>query len=374
MKFYKIKNLPIINKILTFKDPKIVKISTCQLKEGDFKTLVKVGDFVKVGSTILIDKNQQKILSSISGKVTKIKTEKDIFNNLAQFIEIENDEKNEHENFEKQNLKTKENLIDLCLNMGLASSEFYLVNYFKNLEENNLYLNVTYNDYNFINKIIFLNYKQKITNVFNLLIKILDIKNVYINCNKSDIKLIKNLVKNEYKNVNFNFNKNKKNKSLNLVDLLNIYNAISGIPQTNIFVYFVGGSLKKNALINMPNGTKISDVKALPGGFKSDIEEIENFKYTAMLAYNDEMVLKDKIKKCKNKEDRLKLKKLLKEKRDEAHKNIYSNLKEYHEKYLNSLSCVVVNDIDDNMCIKDFEKFIQYDVNVLSFLSKKEFH
>ena len=94
MKFYKIKNLPIINKILTFKDPKIVKISTCQLREGDFKTLVKVGDFVKVGSTILIDKNQQKILSSISGKVTKIKTEKDIFNNLAQFIEIENDEKN----------------------------------------------------------------------------------------------------------------------------------------------------------------------------------------------------------------------------------------------------------------------------------------
>lgn len=374
MKFYKTKDLPITNEILTLKDPKIVKISTCQLKEGGFKTLIKVGDFVKIGSTILIDENQQKVLSSVSGKVIKIKTEKDIFNNLSQFIEIENDEKNEHENFEKQTIKNKEDLINLCLNMGLSSSEFYLANYFKNLEENNLYLNVTYNDYNFINKIIFLNCKQKITKVFNLLIKILNIKNVNINCNKSDIKLIKNLVKNEYRNINLNFNKNKQNKNLNLVELLNIDNAINGIPQTNIFVYFVGSSLKKNALVNMSNGTKISDVISMLGGFKSDIEEIENFKYTAMLAYNDEVVLKDKIKKSINKEDKLKLKKLLKEKQDEAHKNIYSNLKDYHEKYLNILSCVSVNDINDNMCIKDFEKFIQNDVNVLSFLSKKEFH
>lgn len=374
MKFYKAKNLPITNEILTFKDPKIVKISTCQLKEGDFKILVKAGDFVKIGSTILMDKNQQKILSSISGKVIKIKTEKDVFDNLVQFIEIENDEKYEIEKHEKQPLKTKEDLINLCLNKGLICSEFYLANYFKNLEENNFYLNVTYNDYNFINKIIFLNYKEKITKVFNFLIKILNIKKVYINCNKNDIKLIKNLVKNEYKNINFIFNKNKQNKSLNLVDLLNIDNAINGIPQTNIFVYFVGDSLKKNALINMPNGTKISDVINKLGGLKSDIEEVENFKYTAMVALNDEMILKDKIKKCKNKEDKIKLKKLLKEKTDEAYKNIYSKLKEYHEDYLSSLSCVIINNINDNMCIKDFERFIQNDVNVLNFLSKKEFH
>ncbi len=370
MKFYKNDNFVINYDILKLNNVKIVTISSSQLKDDkDFKILVKVGDFVKIGTKILENKNGQKILSSVSGKVVKIGTEKDAFDNLCQIIQIENDFKNEKE-IEELKLENINDFLYLCKEYGLMNNKFYFYDYFVNVNKTKkLYINAKNTQFNFINKIIEKNHFNEINGVIEFLTKLFSIKKVVFCVDKTDKNFYKNSVKNCSK-IQTKLNKNY----LNFVDLLNIFNAKKFVKQTNVYLCVSGGAIKNNGLIIVPIGTKINDVIEKSGGFKQDIEEIENYKYTALLAYNDEIEIKNKIKVCKNSEDKQKLEKLLVKKQQEAKENVFNNLNIYYEKFLNCLSCCVVNSIKDKSFLKDFNKSIQNDIASISFLSQKEFH
>ena len=371
MKFRKNENFKYNDNLLEFNDVNKIYISKTQLKnDKDFICLIKVGDEVKIGTPLLKNSDGQKILSSVSGKVLNISTKTNIFNNLSQFIEIENNKKNEREICEKPDIKNKSDFINMCKDFGLANNEFYLYSFFEKLKENKtLYVFGENDDFNFINKIIFKNFHEEIIKTVEIITKLFKPKKVVFCLDKNDKKTSEILTKNNYK-----ISKKSAKTCINFADLFNVFNALNGVVQTDIFVSIYGSALKNNGVVKMPNGTQICDVINFLGGFKQDIEEIENYKYTALLAYNDELELKNKIKNCKNELDKNRLIKLLEQKQKEAKENVFDKLNDFYEKFLNCISCCIVNEIKKKNFIKDFERALQTDVKSLAFLSQKEFN
>jgi len=365
-KFYRDKTLKFENEILKLDNIKTVKISSVVFdNEKAFKIIVNKFDHVKIGSLIMINEDGQKIFSPISGEVVFNGTFNDIFCSTVQDIEIENDYKNITESIQTFNVKNKQELIDLCKNFGLINNKFFLYKYFENLKENStLYINPVLNYFQFINCNFLDGFKEDIEFTINFLDKIFNFKK---------IKLISKT------KLNLNVNKcsytNKKIKmALSFADLLDIFAALNGEVKTHNYISIYGGAIKKNYLIKAPIGASIEDLLNMCGGFKQDIEEIENFKYTAMLAYNDELELKKKIKLTKNQIDKERLNNLLKEKMLQAKENVFSKLEDFRIKFLNCLSCINVNNIKDKKFIKNYENFLNNSVYAVSFLNNKEFH
>lgn len=374
MRRFRIKNLKLeCEKIQSFV-PNRVNISTVIFGKK-FNILVKASDEVKKGQEIL-EKNGQKILSPVCGKVLSIKLDNDINGELCHYIEIEKNEKNEEEIYAKSPVSSKQDLISLCENFGLISTHNFVSEILKNFDRN-LFINAFDLPFVFNNFVMLKNHSSEIEKALKKLTKICGFEKIIFCVNKQNKKILKALF---FKRKIFNNKakiviKTKQNKNgLTLYDLFNIDRALSGKPQTQTLVSVLGGALKKGGVLLAPVGTRFSSLIDFLGGFKQNVEEIEDFKYMSLVAFNDEQQLKQKIKQAKTVEDKQKLTNLLNEKSKQAYDNIFSKLEIFHKKYLNCLSACLINGKNSKMFTKNFDLQVEFETFSLSFLSFEEFN
>lgn len=374
MRKFKVKNLSIDeNEILTYNSNKIFLSNI--IFNQKFEILVKTGDDVKRGQVILARENQ-KILSPFCGKVLSIKLDKNVKNELVYYIEIEKINKNAEICFEKPNVLNKDELINMCENFGILSDYNFASILLKKMNCN-LLINSYDLPFVFNNKILLENEREILITCIEKLVKICGFKKIVFYTNKSNKNAIKNLSKtfiNQLDNKSKIVIKTKQCKSgLMLCDLVNIFNAFNGYFQDKKLLTINGGALNKNFVVKTELGATINCLIDFANSFKQNIEEIEDYKYMALVAFNDENILKEKIKKEKNPESRQKLEKMLKEKQKEAYKNIFSKLEEYHQKILNCLSVCLINGKKSTIQTKNFELPVDYDFFGIHFLSFNEF-
>lgn len=349
---------------------KTLFISTLIIEnEEPFKSLVDIGECVKINQPILKNNDGQKILSSVSGKVINIKLKEDISKSLTYNIEIENDFQNNKINIDFKAIKTKEDLIYAVKEYGIVSKNFLI---FKELEKADKILDVSCYDEPFIynNFIILHNFFNEINFALNQLKQILNLNRINFFVNKDNKKLIKKL-KTQNDKI---YIKGCKKNALNLFDLYKISLLLKGEIFNFEILSLTGKALKENVVLLVKQGITLNDIIEKQGGFKQDIEQIENFKYTAMLAYNDEVVLKEKIRKCKNELDKQKLIKMLEEKKLEAKINIFDKIGDYHKKYLNCLSACFITVGNKKIATKNFNLALKNDFSGLHFLNNLQFH
>lgn len=358
------------NKIMVFDKPKQVEFSSLFIEnEKPFTILVKNNEIVKINQPILENEDGQKILSSISGKVVNIGLKNNYRNELTYTITIENDFKNEIYELSKKEVKNKNDLIDLIKNYGVVNNNSLI---YKIIEKTNkiLYINAFDDIFIYNNFVVLENYINEIKYSLNLIKDLFNIEKTIFYSNKNNIKNLKLLSKSNDKII---IKQPKKNVFLNLIDLLNIFYAIKGKPQTEKIISVTGKALNKNKVLLVKNGTEINEIIDFFGGIKQNLEEIENYKYTAMLAYNDELILKDKIKKCKDMNDKQKLIKMLENKQKEAYENVYSKREEFYKKYLNCLSVCLISENNKKIEIFEFNNSILNKVDGLHLLNFQQF-
>lgn len=364
----KIENTLDDNQVLTLNNFKNLSISSSVLEnESPFKILVKNGDHVKINQPIMQNTDGQQILASVSGKV-QVKLKQEDKNELTYFVDIENDFKSETLDLQI-NIKNKKDLINSVKNYGIINKNFFIYKYLE-IVKDTLKINCFDDVFIYNNFTLFKCYFKDIKFALKKLKQILKFEKVEFYVSKNNLEIVKNL-KNQSDKI---FKKRPKQNALDLFDLFKLANLFKGDIFNKEIISITGKALKENRVCFVLNGAKINDIIELQGGFVQDIEEIENYKYTAMVAFNDELVLKDKIKKCKDLNDKQKPIKMLTEKQEEAKLNLYNKREEYYLKYLNTLSACFISYFKNKVAIKNFERNINSTVYGLHFLSKKQFH
>ncbi|MGN1208126.1 MAG: hypothetical protein ACI4TI_01515 [Christensenellales bacterium] len=373
MRKFRIKNLTLDEeKVLSF-EPKSVFIPNFIANES-FNIVVKVGDHVKKWQTIL-QESGQKIASPISGIVKSIKLGAELGDELVYYTEIENDFKNLCEKTVVEKVDSKQNLIELCKNFGLVGKHGFVSKIIESFDDT-MIVDAFDETFVFNNFLMLKNEAKVLVETIKKLAKICDTKKVKIFVNKKNLGLAKSLFSHEIdaKNLPKIVIKTKQcKKGLNLVDLVNINHAFAGEKQTQICVSVVGGALKKNCVLKTSVGTKICDIIEFLGGTKQNFSEIEDFKYMSLVAFNDEMQLKQKIKQAKTEEDKQKLINLLNEKKQQATENVFSRLEEFHQKFLDCLSACLLNGKNKKNSTKNFDLPLSFEIFGLHLLSFREF-
>lgn len=356
--------------IKTMDNFKNLSISTSVIEcENPFDICVKVGDDIKINQPILVSQDNQKILSDISGKVLDIKLKEETNKTLTYCVELENNFKNEKLSLNIKPINTKNDLIIAIKEYGIVNKNFLI---YKELEKTEKVLLVDCFDEPFIynNFAVLNNYLSDVKNALQRVKLILQIEKIIFYSSKNNLNFI-NQIKSE--NDKIHIKKCKKN-AITMFDLLKISYLLKGEILEYDILSLTGKALKENVVLYVKKGAKIQDIIDNFGGFKQDIEEVENFKYTAMLAYNDEVILKDKIKKSKNEIDKQKLIKMLKDKQLEAKTKIYDNLKMYYQKYLDCLSACFISIKNKKFATKNLNLALKNNYLGLHFLNNKQFH
>ena len=373
MRKFKVKNLNLSTIDISSFAPQKVFVPNFLFNQN-FNSLVEVGNEVKMGEKIF-EKNGQFIASPISGKVLSIRFRKDFFGDLVYFVEIEANKKNDVMIYQKPNAKNKQELIKLCKDFGLISTNNFVAKIIENFEKT-LVINAFDEAFVFNNFVMLKNHSKLIFEVIKKIIKICEINSIVFCTSKTTKSFLKNLIL-ENKDMIFGTKiviKTKQNlNALNLFDLYNLHEAFCGKMQTNLLVSVLGGALKQNGVVMTSFGTKICDIISFLGGLKQSIDEVEDFKYMSLVAFNDLEQLKQKIKQAKDEESKQKLIELLKEKNKQANDNVFSKREEYYKKYLNCLSCLIVNGKNSKILITDIEKPLEFFCYALSFLNFEEF-
>lgn len=368
-KLIKIDNKLDDSKIDIFINPNTVEICSfvCE-NEKPFEILVSKNDLVKINQPILKNEDGQIILSSISGKIIDISLKNNYKNELTYIVTIENDFKEETLTLNKTSVNTKKDLNELVKKFGVINNNFLIYKFFENINEN-LYINSFDEVFVYNNFCVLENYFNEISDIINKLKTLLNVKKTIFYTSKINIAKVKKIATKKDKIIT----KSPIVEALSLVDLLNIFNALNNKPQVEKLISVTGKALNKNKVVLLKNGTKINDIIEHFGGIKQSLEEIENFKYTAMLAYNDELILRQKIKKCKVKTDREKLINMLKNKQNEAFENVYSKREEFYKKYLNCLSVSLLSDGKQKIIIDNYNYSILNTTDGIHLLNNKQF-
>lgn len=336
-----------------------------------FNIVVKQNEYIKKGQKIF-EKDGLFVASPVSGKVLNIKLDKNFFDELVYFVEIENDEKYDEIVQERPKVKNKDDVVLVCKNFGLVGAYDFVANIIKNFNKK-LIVNAFDDKFVFNNFLMLKKHANLIFLTIEKLAKLCDYKTVIFCVSKCTKNVLKKLIS-ENKSLLENIKiviKTKQNLSaLSLFDIYNLHNAFCGKMQTKLLVSFVGGAIKQNRVIFVGFGSKICDVISFLGGFKQNIEEIEDFKYMSLVAFNDINKLEQKVKQAKNNQDKQKLVELLNEKNKEAIENVFSKREEYHKKMKNCLSACFVNGKNSKILIKNFNlsiEFFCFAINLLSF-------
>lgn len=360
-RFRDVKNDIQSNEIEFFKDENEVIISNFQFNTS-FDILVKKNDNVKVNQEIMKDGNNNKFLSPVSGTIKDVSLV-NFLDGLSYAVTIENDKKYEKIDI-GASIKNKDDLINICKDFGLCSNHIFLSKIIEKLNKK-LIINAFDIDYIFNQKLIYINYKDDIEKIINIIKDLCKIEEIIIYTNIENFKL---------ENCKYKLkNKNKKGDFLTLLDLKNMYNALSNEKILNL-VSVTGGALNKSLVIDVDLGTKIEDIIDFMGGFKEDILEIENFKFTALSALNDFQIMEKKLRETKNLEDAKKLETLLLEKKQEAEEKLFKKLPIYHKKYLNCLSACFFNGKNRKKTTTNLNFALQKEIFGLHLLNNEQFY
>jgi len=368
--FKRIENNLDSTKIKIMDDFKHLSLSTCIIeKEQPFDILVKNGENIKINQPIFINKDGQKILSCVSGKVLGIKLKEENKNILTYYLELENDFKNKKIETKIKNIKNKKELINSIKEFGITNKNFLI---YKEIEKTNkvLFLDCYDDVFVYNNFAMLTNFFKEIEYAIKKLKQLLQIEKILFFTSKNNSNFVKK-IKKDCDKIYF---KKCKHNAINMFDLYKIYLLLKNEILNYDILSVTGRALKENNVVFIKSGANFQDIIEKFGGLIQNIEEIENFKYTAMLAYNDEITLKDKIKKCKNTIDKQKLIKMLETKKIEAKTNIYDKLNDYHQKYLNCLSACFVSKKNEKINIKDFNLPIKCEYLGVHLLNNKYFH
>lgn len=359
-KFTNAKNDIQTDEISAFEDVKEIIISNYQFKRV-FNILVKKNEEIKVNQVLMKDGDGNNILSPISGKVKDISLI-NFYDGLSYGLTLENDMKFEQIplNF---SINSKEDLINVCKESGLFSYQKPLSKIVEKIDKK-LHINAYDNDYIFNQKVIYKNFKKDIEKMLKLVRDICKIEEIviYTNIENFDLDL-------QYKQKK----KATKKEYLNLLDLKNLQNLLEGKRPLNL-VSVTGGALNKSLVVDTILGTKIDDIIDFMGGFKEDILEIENFKFTALSAFNDFEIMRKKLKETKNQEDVQKLEALLLEKEQEAQSKLFDKLPIFHQKYLNCLSACFFNGKSKKMSTKNLNLPLQKEIFGLHLVNNEQFN
>ena len=367
--FKKINNNLDTLKIKKIDNFKTLSISTCVLEtEKPFNILVKTGDIVKINQPILINEDNQKILCDISGKVISVKLKEETKKNLTYYVEIENDFKYSKLDIKIEPIKTKEDLIIAIKEFGIVSKNLLIYKELENLK-NILFLDCYDEAFVFNNHVILSNFFKEIKEVIKYLKSTLHIDKIVVFSSSQNKHFFNNLLEKSDKI----YTKKCKKYALNMFDLYKIYLLLKGEILNYEILSLTGKALKENSVLFVKRGAIFQEIIENVGGFIQNIEEIENFKYTAMLAYNDEFLLKEKIKKNTNEIDKQKLIKMLEEKQKEAKINIFDKLKNYHKKYLHCLSACFISVKNKKISTKNINLELKNNFLGLHFLNYEQF-
>ena len=367
--YKKIENNLDDKKIEIFSNFKNLAISTLVLEnESPFEILVKVGEEVKINQPILKNTDGQKILSDVSGKVLNIKLKEENDSLLTYHLIIENNFKNESLNCNIKPIKTKDDLLNSIKVYGIINKNFLI---YKELEatKNTLFIDCYDEPFIYNNFVILSNFLKEIKFVISKLQQILNIEKIYYFTNKTNLAMVREI--SNYKDKICV--KRCRHKAVDMFDLYKIFMLFNNKILDYEILSLTGKALKENKVLFVKKGTSLQEIIDKVGGFKQNIEEVENYKYTAMLAYNDEIELKEKIKRCKNDVDRQKLIKLFEEKKLEAKTNIFDKLEIYHQKYLDCLSTCLITIKNKKTPIKNFNLSIKNNFSGVHFLNNKQF-
>lgn len=316
----------------------------------DEATLIcDIDEYVKQGQVIAkIPKTKYKIISPLNGKVKKVE-EIYLPNEKPSMCAIIEVDKNNN------SYNTEINLHDANYNESkiVKTVESFAFNDFIKFKDNST-----------SKLIIDLRKKQKNNNLdflilkefTNQLIQGIKLLNLYLNKNikfiilveKSDYKSVnkfKNIVKTEGLDIVIRkklFIKPIGAKTLDPQDLIELYESYkyNKVPNTRI-IAVEGLSIKNPGYYIFYKGTMLKDLMPMCGGLKHTYDEIDDFKEQALIAYNDELMIKDDIKKEQNLEKQESLKKLLEKKQKEAKSNVYSKRYEFYKKMRLCLSSVI---------------------------------
>lgn len=358
------------DEIVEFKNVNSLGISSSQIEFcPPFEIKVKKGDEIFVGQTLMENRDGQKIISTISGKVTNISVVEESDGVVSHYLFCENDKKYVEKIPKKCEIKSKKSLLETIKNYGILGEKTYLLKHFENLS-NVLEIDAFDDSLIYNNKYVLNNNLNQLKKSIDFIIKLLKIEKIIVYCNrKFDEKFVKLLGNNNFKLIHKKPSKNL----ITLYDFIKIIDAKNGKICLPNLISFTGGACRKSYVLTTHLGVKIQDIINFCEGFKEDVDVVEAFKYAALNAFNDEVILKQKIKNTKNKTDKESLIKLLKEKKQEAYENVFSKREEFRKKLLNCLAVCLLNGIHSNKYVKNLDLLLQNEIYSVHLLNYEQF-
>lgn|GEM_PF-6915283 len=371
-KVFKLNNNALENaKIINANLPNLVVFSTKY--NGELAdVLVNVEQEVKIGQNLAVDKNTgKKIVSTVNGSIKAIEEKQNKDGSYSLNIFIVN-------NFKKApvlNKLVKPTVSQLNKRIEKANIYELASTNFNNLS---VVINTLDNKKTFgLNNKILNTYLSQILKGANLIKKALNKKQIFIAVSKENYLNVQNqITKLNLKGVSVVKKAKVKGKVsiLNIQTPLDFYEAVSnGKIATERFIAVGGLSIKNANYYLVKIGTPLNELMKLCGGLKHSYEEIDNYKEQALLAVNDEVMIKQDIKNKKSAEEKQKLKKLLADKKQEAKNTVFKYLKENHNKYKLCLSNMVFVNNKKIYSAKTIENFVDENTLAVLFLSNIEY-
>lgn len=364
--------------IIKLKEPNFINIPLCLDNSCELELLVDVEQDVKIGQVLAKLRNTNKvIISTINGKIKTIKENAQIKNKFCMVIEIENNFSNLQNKLPILKSATAKSIKKRAIEAG--------INNIPTDKSDKLIVNTLENKIGFgLKKVVLKNYISEIIKGAKLVAKTTNSKQIVFAVDQQDTNLIdiinNKIISLKYKNVSVLIVKNKKSfKNLGSIindvqALLKLYEAVNlGYFQTEKIVALGGLSLKKASYYMVKIGTPLNELIELAGGLKHTYQEIEDFKDQALMALNDEIIIKQDIKEENDLKEKEKLIKLLSEKKKEAKEKIYVNLGKNREKYSLCLANMMLLEKGSLYSVKSITNAILPKIDGVLFLSNSEF-
>ena len=363
------KNL--LESIDVHKSKKPKKVYIPLYKNGkNLDSIYKVGDAVSASLPIGKDKDEKTfIYSTVSGEIKSISEGELLNGEYAFIVEIDVNEDKEHEveplkSFDSESLSSHASKTG---NHDILAIE----------EDDHIYLDTRYRRKNYgLYNAVFSKYMDEVIKGIGYIQKSRNLSNpiLLITDKKRELDLIAHISKLGVKNIKVSRKKiAKKMKKISLEDCINFYEAVTkGKISSEKFIFISGNSIKNPGFYRVSMYTAIDDIIEIAGGLKHGYDEIDKFKEDAAILMNEQMVIKQEIKKEKSSINKLKLIKMLKEKREYARENIYNNLGNVRKKYRLCLKNIVFCLGDKSMEATSTENSVDKGTSGIYFISNGE--
>jgi hypothetical protein len=246
---------------------------------------------------------------------------------------------------------------------------------FDSLEEERFCINLKDTKFTLgLNEILIKHFDSSILKGAQLIKKAYNLEKIFIVCDKNKKENLQQLIeKHNLKGLELVTKSVKKTQFLDPQTAIDLYEATNaGVIRTERIVALSGESLKKPGYYIVKIGTPLRELIELSGDLKHTYLEIENYKEDAQMAVFDQIQIKKEIKEEKDKQKKLQLQNLLKNKTEEAQKLIFNNFKQYQQNFKLCLSEMVFLEGKNWYFAKSLSNSVSHTTNAVLFLSNNE--